>query len=31
MDIIFDFKGDTIGGKLVSYLLEKVFNFLNLF
>ena len=24
MDIIFDFKGDPIGGKLINYLLEKV-------
>ena len=26
MDIIFDFKGDPVGGKLVNYLLEKVIN-----
>lgn len=24
MDIMFDFKGDPVGGKLVNYLLEKV-------
>ncbi len=24
MDIIFDFKGDPIGGQLINYLLEKV-------
>jgi myosin-1 len=23
MDVVFDFKGDPIGGKLISYLLEK--------
>jgi myosin-1 len=27
MDIMFDFKGDPIGGKLVNYLLEKVMIF----
>lgn len=24
MDIVFDFKGDPVGGKLINYLLEKV-------
>jgi myosin-1 len=28
MDIVFDFKGDPIGGKLINYLLEKVFTLL---
>ena len=28
MDIVFDFKGDPIGGKLINYLLEKVFTIL---
>lgn len=28
MDIVFDFKGDPIGGKLINYLLEKVCTFL---
>jgi hypothetical protein len=27
MDIVFDFKGDPIGGQLINYLLEKVLKF----
>jgi myosin heavy subunit len=31
MDIMFDFKGDPVGGKMVNYLLEKALKFFKRF